>query len=198
VSEDLEYEVEFEKHEPKPLDGIELRDALAGDYRRGYWRNSNTLIPRADAEAMAADDCRMTDRYESERRGVPTPAPIRAEPKLEAAHAEAEKQGATLVRRTADTSAPPAMPEPESVMAHEKVVALNRRIQLLCGSSNGQPHYPRYAELIQEEYINCGLGRRQYRFCVTPQQRARIYARRLEDIAEKSNSHPHLPNWWLK
>jgi hypothetical protein len=198
VSDDLEYEVEFEKHEPKPLDGIELRDALAGDYRRGYWRNSNTLITRNDAETMAADDCRMTDRYESERRGTYTPTPQAAEPKLDAAHAEAEKVGARLVKATAKDDLPPRMPDPVSVMAADKVAALTHRILILCGESDGQPHYPHYAELIQEEYINCGLGRRQYRFCVTPTQRARIYARRLEDIAEKSNSHPHLPNWWVK
>lgn len=193
---DLTYEVDVETHEPKPVDGIELRDALAGDYRRGYWRNQGVLLPRADAEALAAEDCRITDRYDSERKSGYATTQVPDQPDYKEAKEAAEKAGGEVVKRA--PTAQPKMADPGTVLARDKMHALQRRIGLLCGTSNNQEHYPRWAALIREEYLNLDWGRREYRFLVSDRQRARVYARRLEDIADQSNSDPGLPNWWVK
>lgn len=196
-----------------PPTALELRDGMVEDYARRA-RELGGDVPIGDIERIVADDLRVYEAVEREKKTAPAPKPAEPDARQDTAALIAREHGMDVVRRGFDERADRRDPlldvDPRKVSA--KFPAMMARIkrimeargnvrQALLAKSLEEVAAPRLARKFVHLwlcYTNPFMPVRGNPFAdvASAHDRARIMLRGIEDICDESTGT--MGSWWVK
>ena len=186
----------------KQPDPRELHSELVGQRAR-FVKDRGAEVDTRAIEDMTKRDLELVDRLEANAKPKPKRIKEGRDPS-EVSHVAAKMAQEDGYKGMYKRALPAS--SGLSVVSSPKVQALVMRMHELCRKNDDSLKsldqrssfvYPEYAIAITRETADFNLKRRYYRGRSRPEQR-RIYFRKIEDICDRSNGIPGLPNWWTK
>lgn len=206
----------------KPIDDpLELRDAIAEDRRAAYER-MGVEMPWDFAQETATADLMLVDRAKAEGDLKKRPRSKLVEEPPEPNNDELESRlmpdiDQIVARHAFEKRNAPENEVPEAIQdiliakligfSLDKFKAMKERLAIITGHSHvynpddqfAHLEYRKYGALVAMETCDFVTRHPNSDYHGKSLKDAhRIFWRRLEDICDKSNGDPGLPNWWIK